>query len=394
MIQQILALAPHVYDLRMASLVIPYPGLDFIAPYSVGLINLLIGVSLAGAAGLALGLLPRLTALVFTVSFTYLYLIDLSFYNNHYYLWSLLGILFMVVDTQNSYSIIDFFRKDFSKRVSSMAVQSFKLLVSIVYLYAAVVKVNADWMSGYPLIMKFEAMGLAGSEWIGLGMSYGGLLFDFFMAFGLWFLAKKWYVALFYIGFHISNSFLFPIGMFPFVMIAAWLLFAAPVKSLKTTYREILAGTLIQKARLVTIGLFLLFNFVFPLRYLMYEGRTSWHRQGYLFSWRMMLDRYELKDFKFYVNLPENEISYFVDFNQFITPRQYLKSFYDAYAIWYMAQKLELDAIQKYGESDPQVFNIATVQLNQHEPKNIYNPDLDLTKHKYRPFDDNKFINL
>ena len=393
MVQQVVALMPHVYGLQGSQFVISYPVLGFLQPYSIALLQVLEIASLAGAVLLALGILPRLGAGIFMISFGYLFLMDMSFYNNHYYLWVLMTFLFAVNDTQNSYSILDVIRKSFTKKVSNINLQSFKVLITIVYLYAALVKMNPDWIRGYPMMIWVDAWGSSNSEAVGLMMSYGGLFYDLLMPILLWFFARKWWLVLPYVAFHISNAILFNIGMFPYVMITAWLLFAADSGKLKDVTEGIRSWTWTQYSKFALLTLFILFNIVFPLRYLMYEGRTSWHRQGYYFSWRMMLDNYDLKDFKYYVKLPENNISYHVDFDQLMSYRQFVNTCNDAYAIWFVAQFLKNDAIKKYNET-PQIYNQSLIGLNDHPPKYVIDPQVNLAEHEYLLFGNNKFINL
>lgn len=394
MIPQITHLMPFIYELREYSVIIPYPALEFIKPYSFSLIVTLHYLSISGALLLALGLFPRLGAFIFLISFGYLFLLDQSFYNNHYYLWCLLAFLFAITDTHKSYSIVSIIRgKIPDQSISTDTFFGFKSLIAIVYIYAAWAKINPDWLQGYPATLWFESKGITNAHVMGLLMSYGGLLFDLSIAFFLWAFPRRVWVIFPYLTFHVLNSLFFKIGVFPYVMIAAWLLFAAPVKHHSTfsSYNPMLRLGQVQRAVLTS---FLVFNILFPLRYIMYEGRTSWHRQGYYFSWRMMLDSYRMEEFSYYVKLPESEIAYHVDFSKLMTYRQFMNTYHDAYALWYVAQQLKLDAMTKYQEPHPQVYSRSLVALNQHLPKYIVDPNIDLASERYQLFRSNKFINI
>lgn len=181
--------------------------------------------------------------------------------------------------------------------------------------------------------------------------------------------------------------------MFPYVMILAWLLFyASDVQPLNVFLKE-LQATLFTNLKTTVFVLFMGYNILFPLRFLLYEGRTSWHRQGYYFSWRMMLDNYEPIDFKFRVKLPSLNEEYYVQFSKMITYRQFQNTYNDAYCIWKVAQKLKEDAKIKYNEPNPEVYNIAVVALNQHPAKILIDKDLNLAAVHYSLFKSNKFIN-
>jgi hypothetical protein len=105
---------------------------------------------------------------------------------------------------------------------------------------------------------------------------------------------------------------LFPIGMFPVIMIVSALVFFSPswprwwltkAKALlgklhaassapsTTTIRPELAATP-SRFRTVAIALgaaFCVYQLVMPLRFLAYGGNVRWHEQGMRFSWRVMV---------------------------------------------------------------------------------------------------------
>ena len=391
MIEQVLSLVPFVFDLQNSHIVLHYPNLEFIEAYSFLLIDILKYTSIAGAFLLAIGIQPRLGALLFLMCFGYLFLIDISFYNNHYYLWCLMAFLFVVVDTHQSYNIIDIIKQNFDKQITDISTQSFKILVSIVYLFAAFVKINPDWLQGYPAILWFESKGVHNANVLGLLMSYSGLFYDALMPILLWFFPRKAWVVIPYFAFHLINSFVFNIGMFPYIMMAAWLLFAIKNNNLSIFLPN---KNTVFNLRKISLNIFFLYNILFPLRFLIYDGRTSWHRQGYYFSWRMMLDNYKVNEFRFLVHLPSLNKSYQVKFDQLMNYRQFENTYNDAYCIWYVAQKLKTDATSKYKEKNPEVYNISTIELNQHTAKLLVLSSINLSSFNYKILKSNKYINI
>lgn len=397
MIEQIISLVPCIYDLQYSHIVLHYPNLEFIEAYSFLLIDILKYTSIIGTILLAMGIIPRVGALLFFFSFGYLFLIDMSWYNNHYYLWCLLAFLFAISDTNNSYSIVDLFKhknKTNQSGISDITIQSFKILITIVYLYAAFVKLNPDWLQGYPATIWFESRGFKNAHVLGLLMSYIGLIYDLCMPILLWFFARKIWLMIPYFLFHLINAFIFNIGMFPFVMMAAWLLFYNKDTNLSFLYKHFTRYNTIQKMQIFIVRLFILYNLIFPLRFLLYEGRTSWHRQGYYFSWRMMLDNSTLKNFDYLVNIPSLKISYEVNFKQLMNERQLANVFKDPYLIWYVAQILKVDAIKLYHNNNVEVYCKSFVSLNKQPYKNLIIEDINLSLYKYKILNNNKFINL
>lgn len=390
MIPQVLHLVPQIHDLANSTIVFHYPGLDFIEAYSHRLLDFLQFSSILGAILLALGIFPRLAALVFLCSFGYLFLIDKSFYNNHYYLWCLIAFLFIIVKTDQSVNISDVIYGRKNKFIEPGMLFVFCLLFCIVYFYGGIAKINADWLQGYPMRMMTSARGISNPDFWGYALSILGLLFDLLIPFLLWFKAKKWYVILPYFTFHLTNYFIFNIGEFPLVMMAAWPLFYA-MDSLdkKAMLKDLFS---IRKFSSLILAVFFLIQVLFPLRSLLISGDVAWHRQGYDFSWRMMLNNYEVSYFQFNVVMKERNDSYFVDFSKLVTYRQFYHAYHDPYMIHRMAQKLKSDAQAKYRTKDVKVFCKSNVKLNQHPFKQLIHSDVDLGTQPYYYFSKNYFI--
>lgn len=394
MIPQVLHLIPHVHDLSNSTFVFHYPGLSFIEAYSHELIDFLGATSIIGAVFLALGILPRIGALVFLVSFGYLFLIDQSFYNNHYYLWVIIAFLFFIVESNKSISIRDLFHNDVNKKFDSNNQLIFCVLITIVYFYGGLAKLTTDWLTGYPMILLAAERKLPSPEFTGLFISYTGLIFDLFIGFLLWWKPKKWYIFTPYFAFHIINYFTFNIGEFPIVMLFAWLLFldfsefplAEKMKTLKALIIK-------PKIKSVFLSFFLIFQLVFPFRSLAVGNDFSWHRQGYNFSWRMMLNNYKSTNFQYYVKIQNKNIEYYVDFQKLLTFRQYYHAYHEPFMIWQLAQKLKKDGQKKYSSHKVEVYCESVVTLNNREEKQLINPNIDLGRVTYKQLKRNEFIN-
>lgn len=391
MIPQVLGLLPFIHELSNSTIVLHYPYLNWVEAYSHGLIDILGYTAILGAFLLAIGLLPRIGAVLFFVCFSYLFLIDISFYNNHYYLWCLISFLFIVVDLSNSINIKDVWKRNIiNKEIAYSSILPFKLLITIVYFYAAIAKMNPDWIQGYPPKIWLNTEGFSNSELLGLMMAWLGLVFDLVISVGLWCRPTKWYVVLPYFAFHTANMFLFNIGMFPPVMMAAWLLFLPPIAIGSVV--EIIKNGVYTGMQKYVLFLFFIFQILFPLRFLFMENKISWHRQGYYFAWRMMLDNYHVKDFQYKVVTKNPNNEYFVQFDKFITYRQFQNTYNEPYSIWLIAQKLKRDAITKYKTKDVSVYCRSIIELNQHKAKSLTIDTVDIGKTEYKIFRKNNFV--
>ena len=390
MVPQVLHLVPQIHDLANSTIVFHYPGLEFIEAYSHELLDFLKFLSILGAVFLALGIFPRLAAAVFLCAFGYLFLIDKSYYNNHYYLWCLIAFLFAIVKTNQSINISDVIYGRKNKFIEPRIPVVFCFLFSIVYFYGGIAKINADWLQGYPMRLMTTERGMSNPDFWGYALSILGLLFDLLIPFLLWFKPKKWYVILPYFTFHLTNYFIFNIGEFPLVMMAAWPLFYT-MDSLdkKAMLKDLFRITGFSS---LMLALFFVIQLLLPLRSLFIPGDVAWHRQGYDFSWRMMLNNYEVSYFQFNVVMQERNDSYYVDFSKLVTYRQFYHAYHDPYMIHAMAQKLKSDAQTKYRTKDVKVYCKSNVKLNQHAFKQLIHSDIDLGSQPYYHFSKNNFV--
>lgn len=388
MVPQVFSLTPSIHDLANSTFVFHYPYFGWVDAYSHELIYALTAISVASALGLALGLWSRLSALVFMLAFGYLFLIDMSFYNNHYYLWCIFAFLF-ALNPDNGLSIIDLWRGQRERETDLRGYLPFALVVSIVYLYGGLVKVNPDWLQGYPMRMMAASRQWPAPDFIGYFMSYAGIIFDVGMAFALWRYARAWWLLLPYFGFHISNYFIFNIGEFPFVMLAAIFVYL-PFQN--RPLAQLWQSAQFAGWRRWTYSLFFGFQILFPLRSWLVSGNVAWHRQGYFFSWRMMLNNHQATYFQFLVDIPEQNQKYWVQFDKLLTFRQFSDTYHNPYFIWLLAQKLKSDAQKKYKAQTVHVYAKSIVSLNQHPAKPLINTDIDLAAQPYHFLQKNKFV--
>ncbi|GJQ83399.1 putative vitamin K-dependent gamma-carboxylase, partial [Trypoxylus dichotomus] len=78
-----------------------FPLFNQLQPLSFAYMSLLYGVMWLGALGVALGCKFRLSCLMFCVPYWYLFLLDKSYWNNHSYLYGLIGILLLCSSANN-----------------------------------------------------------------------------------------------------------------------------------------------------------------------------------------------------------------------------------------------------------------------------------------------------
>ena len=277
----------------------PFDGFEWIPrPNAQGAMGLFVGM-IAGGCMLLAGKTQRLGALLFLVCFTYVEVLDKSNYLNHYYFVSIVAFLFLLIPAKASKSM-----------VPRIYVFSFRIIIAIVYFYAGIAKLNADWMlDAQPLrlwLPQHSSLPLIGPLFKLKGTAYlfswMGAAFDLLAPFALFSNRLRPFFYPVLVVFHVLTWILFPIGVFPWVMIACTTVFFrdewhinlwrrlpwAPlhIPSKNSTHFPMTFWDKNIKGLLV---FFLLFQLVFPWRYLAHKGNSYWHEFGYRFAWKVML---------------------------------------------------------------------------------------------------------
>ncbi|MBL4707342.1 MAG: HTTM domain-containing protein, partial [Flavobacteriales bacterium] len=275
------------------------------------------------------------------------------------------------------------------------------LQLAIVYFYAGLAKLNYDWIvNAMPLRIWLPSKsnipligGLLQERWLAYFFSWFGASYDLLIPF-LLFIRRTRPVAYFLvIVFHLATYFLFQIGMFPFIMIGATLIFFSegfhlslinwvkqrlnsPTKNKHITWEPKLS----PKWSLSVLSLFFLIQLSIPFRSTLYPGNLYWTEQGYRFSWRVMLMEkagYAI----FHVTNPENGRNWEVNNYDFLTPNQEKMMSTQPDMILQFALLLEQHYRQK-GIQNPKITAEVYVTLNGKQSQLFIDPTVDLTQIK------------
>ncbi len=256
---------------------------------------------------IALGFAYRLSALVFFLGYTYVFLIDEAMYRNHFYLVCVLSLMLVFVPAHRGYSIDAWLRGGLrNPYVPAWSVWMIRAQIGFVYFYAGLAKLNADWLHGMPLKMWLARMdvpapleSLLSATGTAYFLSYAGLAFDLSVTPLLLWRRTRWIGFAGAVGFHLMNSRMFEIGIFPYVMLAATTMFFDPDWPIRLARRLRVAiavpdfdpGTWKPTPAVVLAlaGVLIGLQAVVPLRHYWYPGPAAWNEAGHRFSWRMML---------------------------------------------------------------------------------------------------------
>lgn len=380
-----------------------YYGFEFIKPLGVYTYGLFLICGLA-ALMVALGYRYKLSITLFFLSFTYIELMDKTTYLNHYYFISLVSFVMIFLPAQ-AYFSLDALRKPrlAFQEVPKWTIDVLKLLLAIVYFYAGLAKLNSDWLlSAMPLKIwlpsKYDIPllgGLLQKEWAHYAFSWSGALYDLLIPFLLFYKPTRVPAFAAVVVFHVLTRVLFPIGMFPYIMIVSALIFFDSqvhkrildllARAFRFSAAQFNNGRMLvtspstsNKVKLYGLGLFFALQLLLPFRHLLYKGELFWSEEGYRFSWRVMLmEKAGYASFKIVDKVSGKR--FYVDNSDFLTAFQEKQmatqpDFILEYA-HYLKQHFEAQ-----GHENLQVFVESYVALNGRRSRLYIDPAVDLTQ--------------
>ena len=378
-----------------------YFGFDWIEPLPRAGMYLVFGSMALACVGIIFGWYYRISTVVFFLCFSYVELIDITYYLNHYYFVSIVSFLMIWVPANRHFSVDVLLNpKLHQKTVSRWCIDIFKLQIAIVYVYAGLAKLNYDWLfRALPLSIWLPAKtsvpiigGIFKFKTTAYLFSWMGMLFDTFIVFGLLIKQTRWLSFAAVVVFHTLTGILFQIGVFPIVMILGVTIFfsAEAHERFLEFLKEVLQSPTINPEsssqnniqpthRLVFpfLIIFFLFQLVFPWRYLLYPGNLFWTEEGYRFSWRVMLME-KAGTATFYVKDGENGREGSVINHQFLNAHQEKQMAMQPDLILQYANYLK-EHYAEEGMKDPKVRAEVWVTLNARPAKLLIDPKVDLT---------------
>ncbi|WP_010135862.1 HTTM domain-containing protein [Ochrovirga pacifica] len=362
---------------------------------------ILFGIAIISCICIIAGFKYRLFMTLFFLSFTYIELIDKTTYLNHYYFVSILSFLLCFLPLHATFSVDAFCKKKFYVHVPSWTVDSIKFLLATVYFYAGLAKLNSDWLlraqplkiwlsskTDLPIIGQFM-----NQTWFHFTMSWSGAVYDLSVPFLLWYKKTRPYAFVAVVVFHVFTRILFNIGMFPYIMICATLIFFDSkwhikfIEVLKNLFKINLKNTVCKSDRylykkpkniLFIISLFFVIQLLLPFRNLCYPGELFWHEQGFRFSWRVMLME-KAGHTTFTVKDSITGKKFYVKNSDFLTSFQIKQMSFQPDFILEYAHKLG-DHFKSQGHQNIQIFVESYVALNGRLNQLFINPKIDLYK--------------
>ena len=219
------------------------------------------------------------------------------------------------------------------------------------------------------------------------------MLYDLSIVFLLLHKRTRIFAFVIVVIFHVLTRILFPIGVFPYIMIISTLIFfdadihsrilqfISKIFKINFTYfnneqKFKVSNAAFHKLKISIISIFIFFQILFPFRYLLYKNELFWTEEGFRFSWRVMImekagytqfivkDEFNKKQIqvnnsKHLTTFQEKQMSFQPDY--ILEYAHYLKTYY-----------------QKQGIENPQVFVESYVALNGRLSQKYINENVNI----------------
>ncbi|PKV49206.1 vitamin K-dependent gamma-carboxylase-like protein [Aquimarina sp. MAR_2010_214] len=381
-------------------------GLDFLQPLPGN--GMYYYFAVMGIFGLLvmIGFKYRWSMISYTILWAGVYFMQKASYNNHYYLLLLLCILMCTLPAGNYFSV-DVKRNPLLKKI---AMPRWCVLVIIaqlwiVYTYASVAKLYPDWLdftvaknlmagkANYPIVGE-----ILQERWAHVFIAYYGILFDLLIVPLLLWKRTRLAAFCFSVFFHIFNSIVFQIGIFPYLSLAFTVFFFSRERihhlfmKKKEFYNE---GEIIipsyRKFLIPVITLWFIIQILLPIRHWTIPGDVLWTEEGHRMSWRMMLrGRYGTTNFYVVDKNDPKALQKLINKNDYLSKKQLRLVSSKPDAMWQFAQRLKTEYATK--EKDIAIYVHSKVSINGKKYQTLIDPKVDLANASWNYFTTNPWI--
>jgi hypothetical protein len=370
----------------------------------------LFGILLFLSVLIIVGIETRISAGFFAIGFAYQHLIDKSNFLNHYYLVFLFSLILFLIPSEKIPSL---FSNSTNRwvRVPVWSVWLVRFQLGVVYTFGAIAKMRPDWVwEAQPLkiwLLMNRDLPLIGGilAWniTPYFFSIAGLLFDLFVFPALLWKKSRKIAYFFVVFFHILTFLLFPIGMFPWIM-----LFLTPVcfsDRFHYTFTKRLSKILSKFPRIQFSSqtnvpsksiwyfrfaiLLVALEIILPFRHFAFPGNLLWTEEGFRFSWHIMA-AHKSGSVQFYIKEGQGELIP-VNYSYLLTQRQLGQMSTDPAMVWQFARVVATKEREK-GRENFGVYVDHFVSLNGKEAKRQIDPSVNLLEVEYEYFSHTNWI--
>lgn len=384
-----------------------YWGFDWLPVASVDTLHVAMWGIAASAALVALGLFYRAAIVTFFLLFTYVELLDVTYYLNHYVFVSMMAGVLAFLPAHAAWSVDAWRRRAAAPPVvPQLAYDWLRFQVGAVWVSAAIAKMTPDWLlHAQPLNIWLNSRvdtpiigGFLDIWEVALAASWAGLLYDLSVPFLLLWRRTRPFAFVAVLGFHFMTSVWFAIGMFPLIMIVSATIFfdaswprrfgargSAPVQGLpgtqprrsRSSERPDHASPR-QVGLLVVAAIWCAALLILPVRFVAYGGNVLWHEQGMRWAFKVMC-REKNGAVTFRVRLPEEGREVLWVPRKWLTAYQEREMSMQPDMILQLAHDVAAD-FRARGHRDVQIYADVVASLNGRAPARLIDPTIDLTR--------------
>lgn len=382
-----------------------YPFFAWVTVASPGVMYAVTWLGLAAALAVAAGFLYRAAAALLFFVLAYLYLLEVTAYNNHNYLFCLFAFLciFLPLD---KVAAVGARRAGGGGRLPAWVIWLLRFQVGVPYFFGGLAKLNYDWLiRAQPMTQWMRTDNLGGTlklpifqqDWFAYFLSWSGAAFDLLVVPALvWRRSRPWAFVLLLL-FNVGNSQLFDIGMFPWAMILLSTIFFEPswprrLGLIPTGPPPGAAGAAKAKPapaappdapRPLTaltrwaLGAWVVWQLAMPLRHYLYPGNTDWTEEAHRYAWRMKI-RDKQGEIRFMLFQTQTQQAMALkDAEALLTERQQRFLSQDPELIRQFAHFLA-DGLRAKGYQDFEIRAFTSFSLNDRPAQPLIDPEVDL----------------
>ena len=403
-----------------------YYGFEWVCTFPEPFMSLFFIVLMAAAICVLLGRWYRVSTIVFAIGFTWMFLMEKALYLNHGYLFCWISWVMVFLPANRAFSGDVLKMPEIrTEKIERWSLWILPFFMGVVYFFGGIAKINPDWLTGSPLnlwLQNADDMPLFGQIWghrfTPYIMAWIGMVLDLTAAFFLLFKkTRKWMLG-FILLFHLTNTLLFQIGIFPWLSICLSLLyfpdgemkkwfvylknkFIIPQRIAiwwenKSEHHDLSTAAYIPPAYprnvvIICLSAIVVFHLLMPLRHHLFPGDVAWTEEGHRYAWRMML-RTKAGFGGMNIKNPETGKTENIKFSDYLTPRQSRKMKTHPDMVLQFAHYMEDIWREEKGVENVEIYAKFRVKLNGRPAQPFTDPEVDLTKKEWSFFKGSDWI--
>lgn len=382
-----------------------FQGFEFLTQFPDGAIKFLYALLLIAPILMLIKRIFKIAIVLYLLAFSFFFLVEQSYYNNHFYLIILYTAFWLFYKPEKVGSKL---------YIPGWMLFLFQFQLFIVYFYGGLVKLNADWLIHQePIVslLKVNSKQLFSSEistsTLAINyLTYGGLAFDLIIGFLLFNRRTLWIGIILNVAFHLTNIFLFnigeggDIGIFPIMMIFTNFLFI-PAEKLRNWIQKLgLASQAVippgkgkhaeeisnysTKAKPWLVAYFMI-QLLLPFRYHLIGSDVDWTGQASFFAWRMKSYSKQC-GIRFYYQTDASQPKREYQMGRIINTMQIDRMAQHANMIYQFVQFIKKDLKRKEGITNPIITADVMIAFNGKPTQAFIDPKQNLTHLEFSRF--------